>query len=415
MIEINPNQFKGTDSERIEQSIAAVKTRGGGKIVISRREDEDGRDFWLLDRAILLDSNMTLVIDNCTLKLSDNCRDNFIRSANCGIGIRDVRKVHDIHVIGIGNALLQGADKPRSTGDSAKLLGIPSYNHGAPGGPRSYGTDAGKENERPKGDWRNIGILLAYLERFSVSHLTIRDSHAWAMSHEHCSNGFLSHLRFESTAKKLIDGRIEYFLNQDGIDLRQGCHDIIIENITGHTGDDLIALTTIGDGKTSAGEISSTMVAGTLPTDDDDISHIIIRDVLGHSAGHCQTVRFLNSNGTKIHDIVLENLMDDSTSEEGSNVTVLIGDQNPAWGGVTPLGDTFGFILNNIHAHGNHCIKIAGSLSDSMISNVINHNPDAPPISYESGMEYTRRLTLTNLHSIGCQDDAPSMNATKSF
>ena len=401
MMEINPNEFKGTDSERIEYALAAVAAKGGGKVVISRREDADGREFWLLDRAILLDSNMTLVIDDCTLKLSDACRDNFIRTANCGVGISDVRQLHDIHIVGMGNAVLLGADRPRSTGDSAKRIGVPSYGHESPLGPRSYGTDAGKESERPMGDWRNIGILLAYLERFSVSHLTIRDSHAWAMSHEHCRDGYLGHLRFESTSQKIIDGNVEHLLNQDGIDLRQGCHDIIIENITGHTGDDLIALTTIGSGKIQAGEMFSTMVAGTLPTEDDDISHIIIRDIIGHSAGHCQTVRFLNSNGTKIHDIILENVIDDSTPEEGSNVAILIGDKNPAWGGVTPLGDTYGFILNNIHANSNHCIKIAGSLCDSMFSNIINHNPNTSPITYESGLEYIREVTLANLRTIG--------------
>ena len=395
----NPNQFKGTDSERIEQALAAAKAEGFGKVVITKREDSDGRVYWLIDRAILLESDTTLVIDDCTRKLSDNCRDNFIRSANCGIGITDDKRLHDIHIIGIGNALLLGADRPRSTGDSGKPIGSPSYYYGAPQGRRSYGTDGGKDSENQKGDWRNIGILLTYLDRFSVRNLTIKDSHCWAMSHEHCCDGTLSHLRFESTAKKVIDGKEEFLLNQDGIDLRQGCHRITIENITGYTGDDLIALTTIGGGQKPAGVVDSTMVAGTLPTDDDDISHVIIRDVLGHSAGHCQIVRFLNSNGTKIHDIILENVIDDSTPDERANVTVRIGDKNPAWGGVTPLGDTYGIIINNIHSYSRHCILIAGSLSESSISNVINHYLGTEPITYESGLEYTRNLTLTNLRT----------------
>ena len=373
MADYNPNQFKGTDSERIEQAVAAVKAQGGGKIVISRREDSDGRDFWLIDRAILLDSNMTLVIDDCTIKLSDESRDNFIRSVNCGLGISDVQRLHDIHIVGIGNAMLLGADRPRSTGDSGKPLGIPSYDYSDPHGRcSSYGTDVGKAGVRQFGDWRNIGVLLACLDRFSVRNLTIRDSHCWAMSHEHCSDGLLSHLRFESTSRKVIDGKEEILLNQDGIDLRQGCHRIIIENITGYTGDDLIALTTIGGEKTEAGTDSSTMITGTKPTDDDDISHIIIRDVLGHSAGRCQIVRFLNSKGTKIHDIILENVIDDSTPADRAAVTVRIGDKNPGFGGVTPFGDTYGFIINNIHSYSRRCVMISGSLCDSIISNIIS-------------------------------------------
>jgi len=54
------------------------------------RTDKGSCALWLLDSAILLPSNVTLVLDNCNLKLSDKCRDNFIRSANCGMGLADI-------------------------------------------------------------------------------------------------------------------------------------------------------------------------------------------------------------------------------------------------------------------------------------------------------------------------------------
>jgi len=402
----NPNQFKGTDSERIGQAVAAVKANGGGKIVISRREDADGRDYWLLDRAILLDSNMTLVIDDCTLKLSDKCRDNFIRSANCGIGITDIQKIHDIHIIGVGNALLVGADHPRSSGDSVKPLGIPTcYYDKAQGNPqnwRSYGTDWDKEGERHNGDWRNIGILLAYVERFSIRNLTIRDPHCWSISHEHCRDGLLRDLRFEATAFKIIDGKKECLMNQDGIDLRQGCHNFVIENITGYSGDDLIAMTAIAGGKdVPPGNLCSTMITGNRPTGDDDISHIMIRNVVGHAVERtdCQIVRFLNTGGTKIHDVIVDGIIDDAAPADVVCGTIKVGDSLKRFGGITPLGDTYGIILNNIHSStcSSHCIRISGSLCDSIISNVINHNPAKPPIWYQSGLEYTRNLTLTNV------------------
>ena len=140
---ITPNEFKGTDSERIAQALAVLKKQGGGTLRIPRREDADGRAFWLIDEAILLDADTTLIIENCMSKLSDRCRDNFIRSANCGYGIEDIKTINNIHVIGIGNAVLMGADNPRATGDSGKKLGE-----------RTYGTDAGKEGETQNGDWR---------------------------------------------------------------------------------------------------------------------------------------------------------------------------------------------------------------------------------------------------------------------
>ena len=163
-------------------------------------------------------------------------------------------------------------------------------------------------------------------------------------------------------------------------------------------------MTAIGSkSNTPPGNLCSTMITGSRPTDDDDISHIIIKNVLGHAVGRkdCQLVRFLNTGGTKIHDVIVDGVIDDSGPEDVVCVTVKVGDSLKRFGGVTPLGDTYGIILNNIQAstHSSHCIRIAGSLCDSIISNVINHNPNNPPISYDSGLENTRNLTLTNLRT----------------
>ena len=148
---VSPNSFEGSDVERINEAIRVAAEKGlarGGASTESRRASED---LWLLDSAILVRDNTTLVLDNCHIKLSDRCRDNMIRSANCGLGITDIRPMKHVHICGVGHVLLEGADHPRATGDSAKTLGQ-----------RTYGTDAGKEGESQTGDWRNIGILLAF-------------------------------------------------------------------------------------------------------------------------------------------------------------------------------------------------------------------------------------------------------------
>ena len=139
---ITPNAFEGTDIERINRAIdAAAET--GGRVVIPRVNVRGGqrRDLWLIDSAILLPSHVTLELDNCRIKLSDRCRDNLIRSANCGLGITDIRPLQNIHIRGIGHAVLEGADHPRATGDSGKTIGA-----------RTFGTDAGVAGESQTGD-----------------------------------------------------------------------------------------------------------------------------------------------------------------------------------------------------------------------------------------------------------------------
>lgn len=387
---ITPNDFEGSDASRINQAIAAA-AKTGETVVIPRMNDaEDGsRPIWRLDTAILVQSNTTLKLQNCHIKLKDSTRDNIIRSANCGMGITDIEPMRNISIVGEGRVTLEGADNPRSTGDSAKTLGK-----------RTYGTDAGLEGESQTGDWRNIGILMAYVEDFRIENLFLKDAHSWTISLERCGNGVIRDIEFLASGGKEIDGKWQTFLNQDGLDLRQGCHDILIENISGHTGDDLIALTNILNEAMPAGSPDYIMVSGGHNRGDgkDDIRHIIIRNVRGSAGGH-HIVRLLNASGLHIHDVILDGLIDTSTGKQ-NKAAVKIGDDNPAWGGVTPLGDTYRIFLSNIMSRARHTILVGGSLAESSISNVIKYEAGGEPITYESGRENTRSLMISNVRTM---------------
>ena len=77
-----------------------------------------------------------------------------------------------------------------------------------------------------------------------------------------------------------------------------------------------------------------------------------------------------------------------------------IGDSNPKWGGVTPLGDTYRIFVNNIMSRSEHTILIAGSLSESNISNVIKYDAPGEPITYESGPDNVRNVEVTNVRTM---------------
>ncbi len=363
----DPNQFTGSDAERINQAVAAAKKNNGIVRIFPRKPDSvSSRDFWLLDSPILVPGNTTLFLENCRLKLSDQCRDNFIRSANCVPGEEKLERISNLHIIGRGTAVLEGADRPRSTGDGngeKKRLGR-----------KTYGTDAERGDVSPFGDWRNIGILLAATDHFTLKNLTIRDSHAWAVSLEDCSHGQIRNLEFASTGWKMIDGKKERILNQDGLDLRHGCHDIIIENITGCTGDDLIALTTLQGKIRKTGMIPAMEFTGKNPVAHlNDIRNIIIRNVKGYSAGFCNIVRFLTSGEFEIGEILLDGLLDTSPAESRGPQAVKIGDSNY---GKAASGSVYGLILRNIHTRAHCAVLIDASLRDSIISGIVSEDPD---------------------------------------
>ncbi len=387
---LTPNDFEGSDVERINAALEAAA--GTGRAVVIPRENrsaEGERDVWLLDAAILIPGDTVLELRNCHLKLSDRCRDNFIRSANCGLGISEIEPIRGVHIRGVGDVLLEGADVPRATGDGAKTLGE-----------RTFGTDAGVEGVSHSGDWRNIGILLACVEDFSIENIAMNDTHCWAISLERCAHGTLRDLDFASSGFITIDGERHNVCNQDGIDLRLGCHDILIENITGYTGDDLIALTAIPHPDRPAGGTQSTMVSDMhYRGEDDDIRHVTIRDVRGYCAGGHHIVRLLNTSGAKMHDIMLDGLTDTSPPEIRCRAAVKIGDKNYG-AGVAPLGDTFRIIVSNVISRSEHTIMIGGSLCDSIISNVIRHDVPGEALSLVSGPENVRDVLTSNVHVV---------------
>ena len=406
---VNVNDFlKQNDNAAFDAAIAA---RGAdGVVVIPPRKSADGRDYWLLDRAILLPANTTVILQNCKLKLSDRCRDNFFRTANCGMGIEDVAPIENVHIKGEGCCLLEGADHPRASGDSSMTLAAPCPHevedlcrlgtwipeerrtpetiefwdiHG-----HSYGTDAGKAGESQKGDWRGIGILFANVTHFSISGLKIKESHGWAISLEACAKGRVEKIEFDARMSKMVDGLLQNMENQDGIDLRNGCHHITISDISGSTGDDVIALTAIADERhRKGGALCSTHVMSeNWDKRERDIHDVIIRNVRAHS-NHRFLVRLL-SIGTHIYNVVIDGVTDTSP-EEVSYRGILIGDKDMAYGSNLPDGVKNVTISNVIYNSDRYAIHVKGYLKDSTITNVISTRSAQPAIlvDRENGLE----------------------------
>ena len=404
---VNVNDFKNmSDNDMLD---AAIKNRGADGVVIipPRKSDiEPERDFWLLDRAVLLPSNTTVILMNSKIKLSDKCRDNFFRSDNCGMGITENPPLENIHIKGIGKCMLEGADHPRATGDGSKTLkvicphdpeDIVKYADWVPEERRSidkltfldihentYGTDAGKEGESQKGDWRNIGILFACVSDFSIENITIKESHAWAISLENCTRGFIEKIHFDARMSKLIDGMLQNIENEDGVDIRNGCNHITISDISGETGDDVVALTAGATNKKrhSGGVVGTTHVMHNDWTRrDPNIHDIIIRNVRAYSS-LCWAVRLLTKN-TKIWNVVIDGIVDTSPKETECGL-MIIGDMDATYPVLTDVNvdNITNVTINNvIYNNKREAIRVDECLKDSVISNVISSCSTHPVFS----------------------------------
>lgn len=73
---IGPNDFKGSDTHRIQAAVNAAK--GTTNSITIPQRNANGTTIWKIDQAILLPSEMTVILENCVIQLSDSCRDNIL-------------------------------------------------------------------------------------------------------------------------------------------------------------------------------------------------------------------------------------------------------------------------------------------------------------------------------------------------
>ncbi len=334
---VTPNDFKdGSDSDRIEAAVAKALETGERSIEIPRLNAKSGQALWLIERAILVPSDFTLVLRDCRVRLAPGTRDNLIR--NAGAAKEPVEANENIHILGVGGAVLSG------------------------------GLTAHFDPPGDKSGWRTIGVLLCGVRHFTIEGFTLEETQAWAVSVENgCAYGRIANLNFNNTNK---------YPNQDGVDVRKGCHDIMIENITGVTGDDAVALTGLRNERAKANPGVRTMqVGGSLPRPDDDIYNITIRNVRAKVAGGHHIVRLLNQDGVKLYNIFISDVMDASgPADPRVQAGVKIGDLR-YWSLMQcKLGDTYNIFVDNVLTRGKTGVKIQGPLKNAVLRNIVGYD-----------------------------------------
>ncbi|MBP3381409.1 MAG: hypothetical protein J6L00_02080 [Clostridia bacterium] len=363
MCSISPNDagiMGYNDSESIQNAVNEAKKTGLNKVVIPRLNKRTGVCRWDIDKAIILPSEIHIVLDNCYLRQADGCFDNVFR--NCGeedaLDHSADSEMHDIYITGIGNAVIDGGESNGLTEATFREMNIPIR--------------------------KNNMILLYNVRRFRIEHLTLKNQRWWAINLYFAEQGTLSDLYIE--ARSTVP-------NQDGIDLRVGCHDILIENITGQAGDDLIALSALNK------RVPQSEKAMSFPYyvdgKDSDIHDIIIRNVIGTSIS-CAIIAIRNTDSAKIYNVTIDNVFDTQNgvwNNKAPDAPFYLRQTNKKTDGfISPyavirigqgdyfkwrnntLGEIYGITATNIHAKHNAAIMINSSLDKSYFGNIYAEN-----------------------------------------
>ncbi len=315
----------GTDSERIQNAVnKACKEHGCTVIIPANDKTADG--IWEIDKAIEIYSNTHILLDGAHLRLKDGIYDNIFRTAN--LSYDKYEEVSDITIKGQNGAILDGGVHNRLT----------EYNYNRDGLPHIY---------------KNLLILLFNVTRYEISNFDCHNPRYWCINQVYCSYGIVRNINF------LADGKMP---NQDGVNIRIGCHHILVENIGGRTGDDTVAIT---------GVVPSTPDYY-LTTKSEDVHHVVISNV--KSTTHQTIVALRVSDGVKLHDVLVENV--ESIYDENNPETFL------PWGTLrigeglyyrhrpSVDGEIYNITVRNVKANSKYGVALSNSISDSVFENI---------------------------------------------
>ena len=190
----------------------------------------------------------------------------------------------------------------------------------------------------------------------------MEETQCWAISQERCCRGRVHDIRFGST---------DIMFNQDGVDVRKGCHDLVIENISGSTGDDAVALTAYHNPKGTPPKYGMQIGGNDDLGAADDVYNVTIRNVHAKSAGGHGVIRLLVCDGIRMHHISVEDVVDTAQGQDRRpQATTRLGDR--AFHRIRPcaMGEMHHVTVRNVKASGKIAVWVKGPMQDSEITGV---------------------------------------------
>ena len=349
---VTPNDegiISDSDSRSIQNAVDEAVRLDLRKVVIPRINERTGKALWETDVAIILPSDIEIVLDNCYIRQADGSMDNVFRNFD-DEKVRSTlaEEQRNITIRGEGNAVIDGGKHNGLTQKNSLKDGMPHVE-------------------------KNNLIRFHNLRGFKLLNFTLLNQRWWAVNLNYVEEGLISGLRIECSNAQH---------NQDGIDLRAGCNNIILENLVGHAGDDFIALT----GFFGTTETDKYHVEGKCC----DIHDIVIRNIVATSA-ECTMIAIRNHDGLKIYNVTIDGVHDTVSSEQLANkepsfvfnfdlnsykspkspyATIRIGQSGFVHTKENELGDTYAIHVTNIHTRTNSAILLNETLKDSYFGNI---------------------------------------------
>ncbi len=334
---LTPNE-KGimgiSDAVSIQNAIDAAAENGVNKVVIPRYNKRADSNVWIIDATVRIPANMMLLLDNCRLELAEGFAGPMF--ANSLFDQEDGKLIAgeqtNIRIQGKGDVVLSG-----------------------------------------KGQILNLHNV----RNFTVEGFRVEDSADNAIALMYCSYGKAFNIDFagDCTAE-----------NQNGIELRCGCHDVTVENITGVVAGNMITLVAeAGPDREIAAHVMGLVV---------DVRNIIIKNIKATCCG--SLVKLFNQDGLLLYNILIESVSDTSAdySENRPFSAVMIGDPDakPNVRAALP-GETKTITVRSLFTRGRYGVALCGALTNTLFESIHVHG-DCEYAIATIGQETTKLASL---------------------
>ena len=356
-----------TDSAKIQMAIQKAKSEGVNKVIIPKKDTP-----WIITETISLPDDIEILIDGAHLVLADDTFINMFATEN--YLAKEKRQQRNIEIHGKNGAVLDGG----------KYNGLSEFKH----------------NEKGIHISVNTTMIFYYTENLNVHDLKLINQRWWAITNIFVENSSYKNIEFKADISRIDENGVHYpdqlpniyneiyVKNADGIDLRIGCNNITIENITGFTEDDTVALTALGG-------FEKPLIPEGKCT---DIHNISIKNVAS-DCYICSNVRILCGRRHKVHDITIDGVTDTRTNARYmSKATVRIGDVLYATESLSQKGDIYNITVKNVVSKGIAGVSLCRPIKDSVFENITNQNPPFVPVDIIHNAEL-ENVSFKNLHS----------------
>lgn len=351
-ISCNDKRFwADSDAQTIQNAIDFAKSEHIHEVVIPHRNARTGEEIWHIDQNIVLPSSMTVILADAYLRAADD------QAIHVFCTEFSEEELHDIRILGVGEATIDGGKWTRDN--------RPEYYF---------------ENDPENWpDGSDYDLIFFYnVRNFEVGNLCITNAKHYSTCFTFCRFGRIHNIHFRNYAT------VE---NQDGVDLRYGCEFITVENITGVTGDDTVALNAIDEKETTRPRVSNKSI---------DIHDITIRNIIASTHGS-SLVRLLNTDGAKLYNITIENIKD--TGKTISICAIFFGTPGATWARVRQhtQDEFYNITIRDVTTCASLGIRFGEPCRDVLVENIHTYGMCEVPLQFSAPFT-CQNFTLRNAY-----------------